>query len=266
MRKAAYIVLAVLIIGAALYFIHTAPRHGLETISTSQLPTTTTTQTSPAVNTPAVGAVRPSFDIKNYEVNYTVVITVAVGDVSISMRGWSVEGSGALGNYSFGELYATVPPHGPIKLVFKVATEGRVAYIVTCAGGQCQTEVRPANYSTIYLLRGVETSRVEKGPCTYLGYGGVEVEERGRISQEAVAQILGNLAGNGTGVYTTKICEVNGVPLKTAGTAYLNITVYGQRLALTVSIESAAVSAGPFNEDRYRQVLRETKAAQTAKA
>lgn len=266
MGKVAYLVLAVLIVGAALYFLYTAQSAARSLAPggggpAAEAGVSTTAAAGASATTP-----RLPFGGGNYEVNYTVSVTVSIGGVSVSMRGWSVEGAGPLGNYSFGVFYVSVPPRGPLRIEYKVATEGRTAYVVTCAGGQCQGEMRPANSSSLYLLRGEVASARSLGPCSALGYTGVEVEESGRLAQGQVAELLGDLGGNGTGTYTVRRCVVNGVALKSVGTAYLNVTVYGQRLTVAVSVESAAVSAGPFDGERYRGVLAEAKAAAPAKA
>jgi len=243
----------ILAAGAALYFLYTAQK------GPTEAPTPTTTQTPPA-------ATQPPFGARNYEVNYTVTVTVYVGDISLRMSGWSVVGVGPAGNYSFGEFVMNLPPQGPVRVTFKSATEGNLTYVVSCAAGQCQAETVAADSAMLYLLRGVNVTRAEKGRCTHLGYDGTLYEERGYLGPEVFAQLLGNLQGSGAGTYVAKVCEFAGVQLTVGGTVFLNVTVHGQALTIRVKIESVAAKVGPFDDGRYRQLLQEAKSAQRAKA
>jgi hypothetical protein len=173
---------------------------------------------------------------------------------------------GPAGNYSFGEFVMNLPPQGPVKITFKSATEGNLTYVVSCAAGQCQAETAAADSAMLYLLRGVNATRTEKGRCTHLGYAGTLYEERGYLGPEVFAQLLGDLQGSGAGTYAANVCEFAGVQLTVGGTVFLNVTVYGQALTIKVNIESAAAKVGPFDGGRYRQLLQEAKSAQAAKA
>jgi hypothetical protein len=159
-----------------------------------------------------------------------------------------------------------LPPRGPVKITFKSATEGNLTYVVSCAAGQCQAETAAADSAMLYLLRGVNVTRAEKGRCTHLGYAGTLYEERGYLGPEVFAQILGDLRGSGVGTYVANVCEFAGVQLTVGGTVFLNVTVYGQALTIKVNIESVAAKVGPFDGGRYRQLLQEAKSAQAAKA
>jgi len=271
----------ILVAGAGLYFLYTAQKGATETPTptTTQTPQTSTTEsakattstpqtaTPPAATTTSTpAAAQPPFGARNYEVNYTVTVTVYVGDVSLRMSGWNVVGVGPEGNYSFGEFVMNLPPQGPVKITFKSATEGNLTYVVSYAAGQCQAETAAADSAMLYLLRGVNVTRAEKGRCTHLGYAGTLYEERGYLGPEVFAQILGDLQGSGAGTYVANVCEFAGVQLTVGGTVFLNVTVYGQALTIRVNIESAAAKVGPFDGGRYRQLLQEAKSAQAAKA
>jgi hypothetical protein len=281
MNKVAVALVLILVAGAGLYFLYTAQKGATETPTptTTQTPQTSTTEsarattstpqtaTPPAASTTSTpAAAQPPFGARNYEVNYTVTMTAYVGDISLRMSGWSVVGVGPAGNYSFGEFVMNLPPHGPVKITFKSATEGNLTYVVSCAAGQCQAETAAADSAMLYLLRGVNVTRTEKGRCTHLGYAGTLYEERGYLGPEVFAQILGNLQGSGAGTYVANVCEFAGVPLTVSGTVFLNMTVYGQTLTIRVNIESVAAKVGPFDGGRYRQLLQEAKSAQAAKA
>lgn len=264
MKKGA-VALLILIAGALAYFVITAGSQvqpppppsntppPAETKPPAVLNTGTTTPT--AAKTPA---------IKSYEINYSHVITVYIGDIALKMSGWTAEGVGEYGNYSFGKLVLNIPPHGPVEITYKAATEGRTAYVVTCASGQCQAEAGPANYTIFLKLRG--ESRAERGSCSHLGQAGTLYEERGRISPEVLSQILGGLPANGTGFFTAVVCEAGGVPLTTSANIYLNVTLYGQVLTIKLVVESSAVSISAYNSTRYKLLLTEAKAAQRAGA
>ena len=275
----------ILIAGAGLYFLYTAQQRQstaeATTAMTAQtpqtsLPTTSTPQGGTATSQPATATsttqqptatqTQPLFGARDHEVNYTVAVTVHLGDVSLRMTGWNVVGVGPVGNYSFGEFVMNLPPQGPVKITFKSATEGNLTYVVTCAVGQCQAEAAAANSAMLYLLHGVNATRAERGRCTHLGYVGVLYEERGYLGPEVFAQLLGDLRGSGTGTYVSNVCEFAGVQLTVSGTVSMNVTVYGQALTIRVNIESVAAKVGPFDGERYRQLLQEAKSAQTTKA
>jgi hypothetical protein len=281
MNKVAVVLVLILVAGAALYFLYTAQKGPTETPTptTTQTPQASTpegaeatmstpqTATPPAATTtPPPAATQPPFGARNYEVNYTVTVTVFVGDISLRMSGWSVVGVGPAGNYSFGEFVMNLPPQGPVRLTFKSATEGNLTYVVSCAAGQCQAETVAADSAMLYLLRGVNVTRAEKGRCTHLGYDGTLYEERGYLGPEVFAQLLGDLQGSGAGTYVANVCEFAGVQLTVSGTVFLNVTVHGQALTIRVDIESIAAKVGPFDDGRYRQLLQEAKSAQAAKA
>jgi len=280
MNKVAVVLVLILVAGAALYFLYTAQKGPTEapTPTTTQTPQTSTpesaeattppqTATPPAApTTPPPAAAQPPFGARNYEVNYTVTMTAFVGDISLRMSGWSVVGVGPAGNYSFGELVMNLPPMGPVRFTFKSATEGNLTYVVSCAEGQCQAETVAADSAMLYLLRGVNVTRAEKGRCTQLGYAGTLYEERGYLGPEVFAQLLGNLQGSGAGTYVAKVCEFAGVQLTVGGTVFLNVTAYGQAMIIRVDIESVAAKVGPFDGGKYRQLLQEAKSAQRAKA
>jgi hypothetical protein len=283
MNKVAVALVLILVAGAGLYFLYTALKGATETPTptTPQTPQTSTTApestkatastpqtaTPPAASTTSTpAAAQPPFGARNYEVNYTVTVTVYVGDVSLRMSGWNVVGVGPAGNYSFGEFVMNLPPQGPVKITFKSATEGNLTYVVSCAAGQCQAETAAADSAMLYLLRGVNVTRAEKGRCTHLGYAGTLYEERGYLGPEVFAQLLGDLQGSGAGTYVANVCEFAGVQLTVGGTVFLNVTVHGQALTIKVNIESAAAKVGPFDGGRYRQLLQEAKSAQAAKA
>jgi hypothetical protein len=273
----------ILVAGAVLYFLYAAQKGPTETPTptTTQTPQTSTTASesagvtastpqtatppaASATSTPA--AAQPPFGARNYEVNYTVTMTVYVGDISLRMGGWSVVGVGPEGNYSFGELVVNLPPQGPVKITFKSATEGNLTYVVSCAAGRCQAETVAADGAMLYLLRGVNVTRAEKGRCTHLGYAGTLYEERGYLGPEVFAQLLGDLQGSGAGTYVANVCEFAGVQLTVGGTVSLDVTVHGQALTIRVNIESVAAKVVPFDGGRYRQLLQEAKLAQAAKA
>jgi len=271
----------ILVAGAGLYILYTAQKGATETPTpkATQTPQTSTpesaeatastpqTATPPAATTTSTpAAAQPPFGARNYEVNYTVTVTVYVGDISLRMSGWNVVGVGPAGNYSFGEFVMNLPPQGPVKITFKSATEGNLTYVVSCAAGQCQAETAAADSAMLYLLRGVNVTRAEKGRCTHLGYAGTLYEERGYLGPEVFAQLLGDLQGSGAGTYVANVCEFAGVQLTVGGTVFLNVTVHGQALTIKVNIESAAAKVGPFDGGRYRQLLQEAKSAQAAKA
>jgi hypothetical protein len=281
MNKVAVALVLILVAGAGLYFLYTAQKGatGTPTPTTTQTPQTSTTEsakattstpqtaTPPAASTTSTpAAAQPPFGARNYEVNYTVTVTVYVGDISVRMSGWSVVGVGPAGNYSFGEFVMNLPPQGPVKITFKSATEGNLTYVVSCAAGRCQAETAAADSAMLYLLRGVNVTRAEKGRCAHLGYAGTLYEERGYLGPEVFAQILGDLQGSGAGTYAANVCEFAGVQLTVSGTVFLNVTVHGQDLTIRVNIESAAAKVGPFDGGRYRQLLQEAKSAQAAKA
>ncbi|ABO08968.1 hypothetical protein [Pyrobaculum calidifontis] len=245
------IIVAVLAAAATVYFISTAQQQAVQT--TTPTPATTAAVVTSAPPPPAV-----PFSERNYEVNYTYVMSVAVGEVSISLWGWGLEGVGLLGNYSVGVLTANLPPRGPVEVSYKAATEGGVLYVVNCLQGQCYAEGRPANYTVGVLLRGVNATAREVGRCEALGYAGVLVEERGVITPAALQTLLPGAQGRGEYVSTT--CRVNGVPLTVKSSAYLNVTLYGQALTVKLTVEATAVKAGPFNATRYGEVLGEVKA------
>ncbi len=175
-------------------------------------------------------------------------------------------GVGPAGNYSFGEFVMYLPPQGPVKITFKSATEGNLTYVVSCASGRCQAETVAADSAMLYLLRGVNATRAERGRCAHLGYAGTLYEERGYLGPEVFAQLLGDLQVGGAGAYVAVVCEFAGVQLTVSGTVSMNMTVYGQTLTIRVNIESIAAAVGPFDVERYRQLLREAKSAQTAEA
>jgi hypothetical protein len=283
MKKVAVVLVLILVAGAALYFLYTAQKGPTETPTptTTQTPQTPTTApesdgaTTPtpqtatppaATTTPPPAAAQPPFGARNYEVNYTVTMTTYVGDISLRMSGWSVVGVGPEGNYSFGEFVMNLPPQGPVKITFKSATEGNLTYVVSCAMEQCQAETVAADSAMLYLLRGVNVTRTEKGQCTHLGYAGTLYEERGYLGPEVFAQLLGGLQGSGAATYVANVCEFAGVPLTVVGTVFLNMTVYDQTVTIKVDIESIATKVGPFDGEKYRQLLQETKSAQVAKA
>ncbi|MGC8994967.1 MAG: hypothetical protein ACP5J0_06135, partial [Pyrobaculum sp.] len=169
MRKIALVILAALVAGALIYFYQAATsytRPGGETKSaipssptstapggapstapastppaTSAASTATSTANTPSTTTPpaatgpktATATTTPSFRSDSYHVNYTYTITVYIGDMSLRLVGWSVEGVGPLGNYSFGKFVFNIPPRGPVEVSHKAATEGRLMYVVTCA-------------------------------------------------------------------------------------------------------------------------------------
>jgi hypothetical protein len=193
-------------------------------------------------------------------------MTAYLGDLSLRMSGWNVVGVGPEGNYSFGEFVMNLPPQGPVKITSKSATEGNLTYVVSCAAEQCQAESVTADSAMLYLLRGVNVTRTEKGRCTHLGYAGTLYEERGYLGPEVFAQLLGGLQGSGAGTYVANVCEFAGVPLTVSGTVFLNVTVYGQTVTVRVDIESVAAKVGPFDGGKYRQLLQEAKSAQVAKA
>jgi hypothetical protein len=276
MNKVAVALVLILVAGAALYFLYTAQKGPTETPTptTTQTPQTSTTTpesaeattSTPQTATPPAAAAQPPFGARNYEVNYTVTVTVYVGDISVRMSGWSVVGVGPEGNYSFGEFVINLPPQGPVKMTFKSATESNLTYVVSCAMELCRAETVAADSAMLYLLRGVNVTRTEKGRCTHLGYAGTLYEERGYLGPEVFAQILGGLQGSGAGTYVANVCEFAGVPLTVGGTVFLNMTVHDQALTVRVDIESVAAKVGPFDGGRYRQLLQETKSAQAAKA
>jgi len=244
------IIVAVLAAAAAVYFISTAQQQAVQT-------------TTPTAATTTVGASAPPplavpFSERNYEVNYTYMMSVAVGEASISLAGWGLEGVGLLGNYSMGVLTANLPPRGPVEVSYKAATEGGALYVVNCLQGQCYAEERPANYTVGVLLRGVNATVREVGRCEALGYAGVLVEERGVITPAVLQTLLPGAQGRGEYVSTT--CRVNGVPLTVKSSAYLNVTLYGQALTVKLTVEATAVRAGSFNATRYGEVLGEFKA------
>jgi len=245
------IVVAVLAAAAAVYFISTAQQRAVQTT----IPKTTTA----AVGTSAPPPPAVPFSEGNYEVNYTYVMSVAVGEASISLAGWGLEGVGLLGNYSVGVLTASLPPRGPVEVSYKAATEGNALYVVNCLQGQCYAERRPANYTVGVLLRGVNATVREVGRCEALGYTGVLVEERGVITPSALQTLLPGAQGRGD--YVSTSCRVNGVPLTAKSSAYLNVTLYGQALTIRLTVEANAVRAGPFNATRYGEVLGEVKAS-----
>ena len=188
-------------------------------------------------------------------------MTVYIGDLAVRMTGWTVEGVGGGGNYSFGKFLLNIPPQRA-EVIYKAATEGLRLYVMSCSAGRCQTDILPINYTAVGFLRGAVTSRQVKGQCTYMGHSGVSVEERGVLTQEILKAVLGDLPGNGTGLYVSNLCEVSGVPLTTSGQVYLNVTVYGQLLTLRLDVDSKAVSIGEYNATRYAQILAEVKRAQ----
>ncbi|MFZ8808598.1 MAG: hypothetical protein ACO2PN_10915, partial [Pyrobaculum sp.] len=111
MNKVAVVLVLILVAGAALYFLYTAQKGPTETPTptTTQTPQTSTTApesaeattstpqtaTPPAATTtPPPAAAQPPFGARNYEANYTVTVTVYVGDISLRMSGWSVVGVG----------------------------------------------------------------------------------------------------------------------------------------------------------------------------
>jgi hypothetical protein len=276
MNKVVVVLVLILVAGAALYFLYTALKGPTETPTptTTQTPQTSTTTpesarattSTPQTATPPAAA-QPPFGARNYEVNYTVTMTAYLGDLSLRMSGWNVAGVGPEGNYSFGEFVMNLPPQGPVKITFKSATEGNLTYVVSCAAEQCQAETVTADSAMLYLLRGVNVTRTEKGRCTHLGYAGTLYEERGYLGPEVFAQILGGLQGSGVGTYVANVCEFAGVQLTVSGTVFLNMTVYdGQTVTVRVDIESAAAKVGPFDGVKYRQLLQEAKSAQAAKA
>jgi hypothetical protein len=283
MNKVAVVLVLILVAGAVLYFLYTAQKGPAETptpttTQTPQISTTTPesarattstpqTATPPAASTTSTpAAAQPPFGVRNYEANYTVTMTAYLGDISLRMSGWNVVGVGPEGNYSFGEFVMNLPPHGPVKITSKSATEGNLTYVVSCAMEQCQAETVAADSAMWYLLRGVNVTRTEKGRCTHLGYAGTLYEERGYLGPEVFAQSLGGLQGSGAATYVANVCEFAGVPLTVVGTVFLNMTMYGQTVTVRVDIESIATKVGPFDGGRYRQLLQEAKSAQVAKA
>jgi hypothetical protein len=276
MNKVVVVLVLILVAGAALYFLYTALKGPTETPTptTTQTPQTSTTTpesarattSTPQTATPPAAA-QPPFGARNYEVNYTVTMTAYLGDLSLRMSGWNVVGVGPEGNYSFGEFVMNLPPQGPVKITSKSATEGNLTYVVSCAAEQCQAETVTADSAMLYLLRGVNVTRTEKGRCTHLGYAGTLYEERGYLGPEVFAQLLGGLQGSGAGTYVANVCEFAGVQLTVSGTVFLNVTVYdGQTVTVRVDIESVAAKVGPFDGVKYRQLLQEAKSAQVAKA
>jgi hypothetical protein len=276
MNKVVVVLVLILVAGAALYFLYTALKGPTETPTptTTQTPRTSTTTpesarattSTPQTATPPAAA-QPPFGARNYEVNYTVTMTAYLGDLSLRMSGWNVVGVGPEGNYSFGEFVMNLPPQGPVKITSKSATEGNLTYVVSCAAEQCQAETVTADSAMLYLLRGVNVTRTEKGRCTHLGYAGTLYEERGYLGPEVFAQLLGGLQGSGAGTYVANVCEFAGVQLTVSGTVFLNVTVYdGQTVTVRVDIESVAAKVGPFDGVKYRQLLQEAKSAQVAKA
>ena len=276
MSKIALIVLLLLIAGAALYFFYAAQEgasaYSPTTPSEAPPAQTPPSETAPAQTPPAPPPpvtptpAQPPFGAGNYEVNYTVRAVVFVGGFGLQISGWNVVGVGPSGNYSFGKLTVDVPGQGPVEILFKSATEGNLTYIVNCAAGQCQAEVAPADDAMFSLVAGANATRTPKGHCVQLGYDGELYEERGRLGPETFAQILGDLQGNGTGTYVVDICEVRGVPLSVKGDLYMNMTVYGQRLTVKMTVTYAATTASPFSPERYTQLLQEVKTAHRTEA
>ncbi|ABP50621.1 MAG: hypothetical protein OWQ51_00985 [Pyrobaculum arsenaticum] len=284
MSKIALALLLALIAGAAVYFLYissTAAGQNTQTTSpTAAPPATTSSPTATATSTPVTGTTvtAPTTSATqtttttttnqssplargSYEINYTQTLTVYVGDLALRVTGWTVEGVSNSGNYSFGKFLINIPPQRT-EVVYKAATEGLRMYAMSCSAGQCQAEVLPINYTALGFLRGIVTSRQVKGQCTYMGHSGIAVEERGVLTEDILKVVLGDLPGNGTGLYMSNLCEVSGVPLTTSGQVYLNVTVYGQLLNLRLDVDSKAVSIGEYNATRYAQILAEVKRAQ----
>ncbi|KUO87703.1 MAG: hypothetical protein AT715_06250 [Thermoproteus sp. JCHS_4] len=207
----------------------------------------TTTSTPPA---PA----QPPFNASSYEVNYTIAFTVSTGNLSMRLSGWVVVAAGPKGNYSFGVLTASLPPHGAESAVVKSATEGNVTYTMTCyLDGGCRVDTE-GGWPLAELVEGANVTRTAKGQCSRLGYAGVLYEERGELRPEAFRGILDE---GWSGNYTAHVCEVAGVMLSADLTA--TAAPRGGAAAVTVELKMEAVKAAPFNHTAYEQILQEIK-------
>jgi hypothetical protein len=60
-----------------------------------------------------------------------------------------------------------------------------------------------------------------------------------------------------SGNYTAYVCEVNGVMLS----ADLTSTVVMHDTLIRITLKMAAVEAGPYSPETYRQILQEVEAA-----
>ncbi len=188
--------------------------------------------------------VEASFDASAYEVNYTLVLTISLGDIAITTEGWFVVGVGPSGNYSFGAFTSL-----PLRDVatYKSATEGGTAYVVTCLHGHCTVDRRKWSFT---LIEGVNAVRTAVGQCRHLSYAGTLYEERGMLKPKTPPNRVED-AGN----YTAYICEVNGVALS------VNLTASTRSEAVYVVMKIEAVKAGPYRPDTYRSILKEIKTA-----
>jgi hypothetical protein len=237
-------VVAVLLFVMWMYFTlivdHTPPPEKLKKVAN-----TTISQTQTPSPSPVVAVVKSPFNVSAYEVNYTFVFTVSLDDITMTMEGWMVVGSGPAGNYSFGML--AVPLQGTA--TFKLATEGNTTYTLSCIHGDCT--VNEEEWPFTGLIEGVNVTRAIKGQCRQLNYTGTLYEERGMIDPKAFSRFIEGLSGN----YTAYICEVNGVMLSADLTA--TASAHGEMMHITLKME--AMKAGPYSVDAYNRILREVK-------
>lgn len=208
---------------------------------------------------------QPPFSEKNFEANYSVVLTytepLPYGSfIKFSARGWAVVGVGPTGNYTHGVLYLgdEIPLINKFPLEFLSVSEGRRYRSAYCVAFFCQTTDLPP-----FLTPRLQGEVVVKGTCNHLGYSGALVEARGRADP--------NYAVPQSGIYETSACVVNGVPVKISITIKYNATV---RIPITIpgvvvpttevktailQIDAVAIKIGPYNTTRYQEILKQIR-------
>jgi len=232
---------AAVLFAAALHFVFSGYHGG----TSPQMPVLNVGQMPQVSQPPSKGdAAEASFDASAYGANYTLVFTFSLGGATLTTEGWFVVGVGPSGNYSFGSF--TFQPLRDAA-VYKSATEGDVAHIVTCFDEHCTADRKRWPFAN--LIEGIGAARTAVGQCRHLGYTGTLYEERGMLKPKTPRR----QAESGLGNYTAYICEVDGVMLY----ANLTATVSTRGEAVYTAMKIEAVKMGPYRPDVHRLILKE---------
>jgi hypothetical protein len=198
----------------------------------------------------------PGFDARRYEANYSVDVSGEAGAVPVRVRGWLVVGVGPRGNYSYGELAASVLSF-KATVTIKAATEGGALRFVACLDGVCRAGSAPANASAMGLLAGLlNVTRVEVGRCRHMQYEGTLLEERGVILPRWPLAPPGVRAS-----YRGVSCAVRGVRLRTLADVSLELPGPLRARVAALRVNVTAVRVGAYSEEAYGRVLGEVREA-----
>ncbi|MEM4081846.1 MAG: hypothetical protein QXK71_06490 [Pyrobaculum sp.] len=184
---------------------------------------------------------------REYEVNYTIAVSFYSAEGSQSWDlGWMVVGVGRE-NYTMGVFKYP----GAELLVFE-ATEGGRNYTAVCAMGRC---FRDTPQRDLDVLNFKVTDIKATGKCRYMGYEGEVYRVEGVFDLLAeVARARGvefNVTGAG------EVC-IAGDLLLWARERYV-FNVGGRQAVFVVVINASKI--GPYNEERYREILQKAKAS-----